>query len=151
METGHLCKRDEGVLQIPDYCDSPWFGNSLPCASILFPPPPKVVEEEQRIEEEFDERVKAELQAMSPAAREKRRLELELERERRRIQEEEERQRLEEERRILEDKRKREEEEKAAEYEELLAYAKEFVQKDPRVVAAIFKQWLQEDVEKGLA
>ena len=77
--------------------------------------------------------------------------ELELERERRRIQEEEERQRLEEERRILEDKRKREEEEKAAEYEELLAYAKEFVQKDPRVVAAIFKQWLQEDVEKGLA
>jgi flagellar biosynthesis/type III secretory pathway M-ring protein FliF/YscJ len=118
---------------------------------ILFPPPPKVVEEEQRIEEEFDERVKAELQAMSPAAREKRRLELELERERRRIQEEEERQRLEEERRILEDKRKREEEEKAAEYEELLAYAKEFVQKDPRVVAAIFKQWLQEDVEKGLA
>jgi len=118
---------------------------------ILFPPPPKVVEEEQRIEEEFDERVKAELQAMSPAAREKRRLELELERERRRIQEEEERQRLEEERRILEDKRKREEEEKNAEYEELLAYAKEFVQKDPRVVAAIFKQWLQEDVEKGLA
>jgi flagellar M-ring protein FliF len=106
---------------------------------ILFPPPPKVVEEEQRIEEEFDERVKAEL------------LELELERERRRLQEEEERQRLEEERRILEDKRKREEEEKAAEYEELLAYAKEFVQKDPRVVAAIFKQWLQEDVEKGLA
>jgi len=117
---------------------------------ILFPPPPKVVEEEQRIEEEFDERVKAELQAMSPAAREKRRLELELERERRRLQEEEERQRLEEERRILEDKRKREEEEKAAEYEELLAYAKEFVQKDPRVVAAIFKQWLQEDMEKGL-
>ena len=48
-------------------------------------------------------------------------------------------------------KRKREEEEKAAEYEELLAYAKEFVQKDPRVGAAIFKQWLQEDVEKGLA
>jgi flagellar M-ring protein FliF len=118
---------------------------------ILFPPPPKVVEEEQRIEEEFDERVKAELQAMSPAAREKRRLELELERERRRIQEEEERQRLEEERRILEEKRKREEEDKAAEYEELLAYAKEFVQKDPRVVAAIFKQWLQDDVEKGLA
>jgi len=33
----------------------------------------------------------------------------------------------------------------------LLAYAKEFVQKDPRVVVAIFKQWLQEDVEKGLA
>lgn len=58
---------------------------------LLFPPKVDQALEEQRIEEEFDEKIKAEMETMSPAAREKRRMEVELERERRRIQEEEER------------------------------------------------------------
>jgi len=62
---------------------------------LLFPPKVDQALEEQRIEEEFDEKIKAEMETMSPAAREKRRMEVVLERERRRIQEEEERARLE--------------------------------------------------------
>lgn len=112
---------------------------------ILFPPPePEISEEEQRLDEEFDEKIKAELSNMSPQAREKRRLEIELERERRRVQEEEERMRAEEERKHAEEERKRMEDEKTREYEELLAYAKDYVQQDPRVVAAIFKEWLSD-------
>lgn len=112
---------------------------------ILFPPPVvEVPEDEQRMEEEFDEKIKAELSSMSPQARERRRLELELDRERRRVQEEEERIRIEEEKTRLDEERKRMEEEKTREYDELLIYAKDYVQQDPRVVAAIFKDWLAE-------
>ena len=112
---------------------------------ILFPPPVvEVPEDEQKIEEEFDEKIKAELSSMSPQARERRRLEIELDRERRRVQEEEERIRVEEERARLEEERKRMEDEKTREYDELLVYAKDYVQQDPRVVAAIFKDWLAE-------
>ncbi len=112
---------------------------------ILFPPPiVEVPEDEQKMEEEFDEKIKAELSSMSPQARERRRLEIELDRERRRVQEEEERVRVEEERTRLDEERKRLEDEKTREYDELLVYAKDYVQQDPRVVAAIFKDWLAE-------
>ena len=70
---------------------------------LLFPPKVDQALEEQRIEEEFDEKIKAEMETMSPAAREKRRMEVELERERRRIQEEEERARVEAEKRMEEE------------------------------------------------
>ena len=123
---------------------------------ILFPPPKPVGEAAQRIEEEFDEKIKAELATMSPQAREMRRLELELEKERRRLEEEdkrmredEERVRLEEEKRRSGEDRKRLEEEKQREYDELIAYAKDYVTKDPRVVAAIFKDWLGQGQGQG--
>jgi flagellar M-ring protein FliF len=111
---------------------------------ILFPKPEPKQDEVQRLDEEFDEKIKAELAALTPQAREKRRLEIELERERRRLEEEEERMRQDEERARLEEERKRAEEDKQREYEELLAYARDYVQKDPRVVAAIFKDWLSD-------
>lgn len=116
---------------------------------ILFPPPEPEIDESQRMDEEFDEKLKAELALMSPQAREKRRLEIQLERERRRLAEEEERMRqeeerlrLEEERRRAEEDRKRLDEEKQREYEDLMAYAKDYVGQDARVVAAVFKDWL---------
>ncbi|NCX04125.1 MAG: hypothetical protein EBV72_14850, partial [Betaproteobacteria bacterium] len=115
---------------------------------LLFPPKIDQALEEQRIEEEFDEKIKAEMETMSPAAREKRRMEVELERERRRIQEEEERMRIEAEKKAEEDSRKRIEEEKKAEYDELLAYAIEFVESNPKVVSGIFKEWLAQDAAK---
>ncbi|MFY7966842.1 MAG: flagellar basal-body MS-ring/collar protein FliF, partial [Polynucleobacter sp.] len=102
---------------------------------LLFPPKVDQALEEQRIEEEFDEKIKAEMETMSPAAREKRRMEVELERERRRIQEEEERARLEAEKKAEEESRKRLEDEKKAEYDELLAYAVEYVESNPKVVS----------------
>ncbi len=122
---------------------------------ILFPPPKAEGEEAQRMEEEFDEKIKAELATMSPQAREKRRLEIELEKERRRLEEEdkrmredEDRLRLEEDKRRSEDERKRLEEDKQREYEELITYAKDYVTKDPRVVASIFKEWLGQVKDK---
>jgi flagellar M-ring protein FliF len=115
---------------------------------LLFPPKVDQALEEQRIEEEFDEKIKAEMETMSPAAREKRRMEVELERERRRIQEEEERARLEAEKKAEEESRKRLEDEKKAEYDELLAYAVEYVESNPKVVSGIFKEWLANDAAK---
>ncbi len=56
--------------------------------------------------------------------------------------------RLEEERRRSEEDRKRMEEEKQREYEQLIEYAKEYVTKDARVVAAIFKDWLGQAKDK---
>ena len=115
---------------------------------LLFPPKVDQALEEQRIEEEFDEKIKAEMETMSPAAREKRRMEVELERERRRIQEEEERAHAEAEKKAEEENRKRLEDEKKAEYDELLAYAVEFVESNPKVVSGIFKEWLANDAAK---
>ena len=85
---------------------------------------------------------------MDPKAREKRRMEMELLKERQRIAEEEERTRIEEERTKLEEERKRADEEKKQEYDELLKYAQEFVEGNPKVVAAIFKEWLADDASK---
>ena len=93
-------------------------------------------------------KIKAEMETMSPAAREKRRMEVELERERRRIQEEEERAHAEAEKKAEEENRKRLEDEKKAEYDELLAYAVEFVESNPKVVSGIFKEWLANDAAK---
>jgi len=115
---------------------------------LLFPPKVDQALEEQRIEEEFDEKIKAEMETMSPAAREKRRMEVELERERRRIQEEEERARVEAEKKMEEEARKRAEDEKKQEYDELLAYAVDFVGNNPKVVSGIFKEWLANDAAK---
>jgi flagellar biosynthesis/type III secretory pathway M-ring protein FliF/YscJ len=104
--------------------------------------------EEQRIEEEFDEKIKAEMAQMDPKLREKRRMEMELLKERQRIAEEEERQRVEEEKKRMEEERIRLEEEKKNEYESLLKYATDFVAENPKVVSSIFKEWLAEDAEK---
>jgi flagellar M-ring protein FliF len=115
---------------------------------LLFPPKKDEVLEEQRIEEEFDEKIKAEMAQMDPRAREKRRMEVELLRERQRLAEEEERARAEEDRKRTEEERKRIDEEKKQEYDELLQYAKDFVENNPRAVSAIFKEWLSEDAAK---
>ena len=115
---------------------------------LLFPPKVDQALEEQRIEEEFDEKIKAEMETMSPAAREKRRMEVELERERRRIQEEEERSAAEALKKEEEQTRKRLEDEKKAEYDELLAYAIDYVGNNPKVVAGVFKEWLAGDAAK---
>ena len=113
---------------------------------------PRVDEEEaQNLEDEFDEKVKAEMASMSPQARERKRMELELERERKRIAEEEERARVEAQKREEEETSKRQEEGKKAEYEELVKYAYDYVTNDPRVVAGLFKQWLNEDSAKANA
>ena len=116
---------------------------------ILFPPPEPVVDEAQALDEEFDERMKAELSQLTPQAREKRRLEMALDKERRqmeleeqRMREDEERARAEEDKRRLEEDRLRSEADKQREYEELIAYAKDYVGKDPVVVASVFKDWL---------
>ncbi len=115
---------------------------------LLFPKKMDEALEEQRIEEEFDEKMKAEMAQMDPKARDKRRMEMELLKERQRIAEEEERARLEEERTKLEEERKRADEEKKQEYDELLKYAQEFVEENPKVVSSIFKEWLADDAEK---
>jgi flagellar M-ring protein FliF len=115
---------------------------------LLFPPKKDEVLEEQRIEEEFDEKIKAEMAQMDPRAREKRRMEVELLRERQRLAEEEDRKRVEEEKKRMEEDRKRLDEEKKQEYDELLQYAKDFVENNPRAVSAIFKEWLSEDAAK---
>ncbi len=122
---------------------------------LLFPPPIPPVDETQRLDEEFDEKMKAELAQMTPQAREKRRLELELDKERRRLEEEEKRMqedearlRVEEDKRRSEDERKRLDEDKQREYDELIAYAKDYVTKDARVVAAVFKDWLSQTNDK---
>ena len=110
---------------------------------------PRVNEEEaQNLEDEFDEKVKAEMASMSPQARERKRMELELDRERKRVQEEEERARVEAQKKEEEEARKRQEEGKKAEYDELVKYAFDYVTNDPRVVAGLFKQWLSEDAAK---
>jgi len=115
---------------------------------LLFPKKVDTAAEEQRIEEEFDEKIKAEMAQMDPKAREKRRMEVELLKERQRIAEEEERQQAEEEKKRMEEERQRHEEEKKQEYDELLKYAQDFVEENPKVVASIFKEWLADDAEK---
>ena len=115
---------------------------------LLFPKKVDDALEEQRIEEEFDEKIKAEMAQMDPKLREKRRMEMELLKERQRIAEEEERQRIEEEKKRMDEERIRLEEEKKNEYESLLKYASEFVADNPKVVSGIFKEWLAADAEK---
>jgi len=115
---------------------------------LLFPKKVDDALEEQRIEEEFDEKIKAEMAQMDPKLREKRRMEMELLKERQRIAEEEERQRIEEEKKRMDEERIRLEEEKKNEYESLLKYASEFVAENPKVVSGIFKEWLAADAEK---
>ena len=115
---------------------------------LLFPKEMDEALEEQRIDEEFDEKIKLEMAQMDPKAREKRRMEMELLKERQRIAEEEERAQVEEERAKMEEERKRVDEEKKQEYEELLAYAKEYAENNPKVVSSIFKEWLADDAAK---
>ncbi len=112
---------------------------------ILFPPPVVVEEKEEKLEDEIDERMKAELAMMSPEIREKKRLEMEFLREKKRLEEEERRRAAEDERRQQEEDRKRKAEEAQREYDELVQYAKDFVAKDPRVVANVFKGWMASD------
>jgi flagellar M-ring protein FliF len=115
---------------------------------LLFPKKVDDALEEQRIEEEFDEKIKAEMAQMDPKAREKRRMEMELLKERQRIAEEEERAQVEQERAKMEEDRKRADEEKKQEYDELLAYAKDYAENNPKVVSSIFKEWLADDAAK---
>ena len=115
---------------------------------LLFPRKVDDALEEQRIEEEFDEKIKAEMAQMDPKMREKRRMEMELLKERQRIADEEERERLEQEKKKMDEERLRLEEEKKHEYESLLKYATEFVADNPKVVSGIFKEWLAEDANK---
>ncbi len=82
---------------------------------------------------------------MSPEIREKKRLEMEFLREKKRLEEEERRRAAEDERRMQEEERKRKAEEAQREYDELVQYAKDFVAKDPRVVANVFKGWMAGD------
>jgi flagellar M-ring protein FliF len=112
---------------------------------ILFPPLVEVEEKEEKLEDEIDERMKAELAMMSPEIREKKRLEMEFLREKKRLEEEERRRAAEDERRMQEEERKRKAEEAQREYDELVQYAKDFVSKDPRVVANVFKGWMAGD------
>jgi flagellar biosynthesis/type III secretory pathway M-ring protein FliF/YscJ len=84
---------------------------------------------------------------MTPEIREKKRLELELAREKKRLEEEEKRRLAEEERRHAEEERKRKAEQDQRDYEELVTYAKDFVAKDPRVVANVFKTWMNADAK----
>ena len=114
---------------------------------ILFPEIVEVTEEEQKLEDEIDERMKAELAMMTPEIREKKRLEMELAREKKRLEEEEKRRAIEDERRMAEEERKRAAEEQQREYEELVQYAKDFVAQDPRVVANVFKGWMGADAK----
>ncbi len=123
---------------------------------ILFPPPEPVVDEAQALDEEFDERMKAELSQLSPQAREKRRLEMALDKERRqmeledqRMREEEARAQAEEDRRRLEEDRLRSEADKQREYDELIVYAKDYVGKNPVGVASVFKDWLAQAPSKA--
>ena len=113
---------------------------------ILFPVIEVETPAEQKLEEEFDEKMKAELAAVSPEARERKRMEMELRREKQRLEEEERRRQAEEERRMEEEMRKKRAEEAQKEYEELVQYAKDFVANDPKVAAAVFKNWMQQDV-----
>ncbi len=115
---------------------------------LLFPKKMDDALEEQRIEDEFDEKIKAEMAQMDPKLREKRRMEMELLKERQRIAEEEERLRIEEEKKRMDEERTRLEEEKKHEYESLLKYATDFVADNPKVVSGIFKEWLAADAEK---
>jgi len=115
---------------------------------LLFPKKVDDALEEQRIEEEFDEKIKAEMAQMDPKMREKRRMEMELLKERQRIADEEERQRLEDEKKKMDEERIRLEDEKKHEYESLLKYATEFVAENPKVVSGIFKEWLAADAAK---
>jgi len=114
---------------------------------ILFPPAVDTSVPEQSLEDEIDERMKAELAMMTPEIREKKRLELELAREKKRLEEEEKRRLAEEERRHAEEERKRKAEQDQRDYEELVTYAKDFVAKDPRVVANVFKTWMNADAK----
>ena len=122
---------------------------------LLFPPPVAVVDEVQQLEEELDEKMKAELAHLSPQARQMRRLEMELDKERRRLELEDQRMRedearaqAEEDKRRAEEERKRSDEDRQREYDELIAYAKDYVSKDAVVVAAVFKDWLSESANK---
>jgi flagellar M-ring protein FliF len=122
---------------------------------LLFPPPAPVVDEAQQLEEELDEKMKAELAHLSPQARQMRRVEMELDKERRLLEIEDQRMRADEARtqaeddkRRAEEDRKRTDEDRQREYDELIAYAKDYVGKDAVVVAAVFKDWLSEPNKK---
>jgi flagellar M-ring protein FliF len=116
---------------------------------ILFPPPPAPPPPPPepppvRLEDELDERLKAELAALSPQARARRKMEIDLERERRRAEEAERRQRAEDERQWREEQLRRDEEERQREYDELLADMRGAVTRNPLQVAAVLRQWMQE-------
>lgn len=113
---------------------------------ILFPAPkPEVAVAPPKLEDELDEKVRAELAMMTPEGREKRRLEMELRREKMRL-EEEERKLAAEQKKILEEEERRIAAERAEnEYEDLIEYAKAYVQSDPRVVSNVFKGWMMLD------
>ena len=95
---------------------------------LLFPPPAPPEDETTRLELDKERR--------------------RLEEEEKRMQEDEVRTRAEEEKRRTEDERKRLDEDKQREYEELIAYAKDYVTKDARVVAQVFKDWLSQTNDK---
>jgi flagellar M-ring protein FliF len=113
---------------------------------ILFPPPKLAVAvPPPKLEDELDEKVKAELAMLTPEGREKRRLEMELRREKLRM-EEEERKLAAEQKKLLEEEERRIAAERAEnEYEDLIEYARAYVQSDPRVVSNVFKGWMMLD------
>jgi flagellar M-ring protein FliF len=113
---------------------------------ILFPAPKlEVAAPPPKLEDELDEKVKAELAMLTPEGREKRRMEMELRREKMRM-EEEERKLAAEQKKILEEEERRIAAERAEnEYEDLIEYAKAYVQSDPRVVSNVFKGWMMLD------
>jgi flagellar M-ring protein FliF len=122
---------------------------------LLFPPPAPEVSDEQMLDQAMDERTKAELFALSPAARERRVRQIELDRQRRAAEEEERQLIIEAERAEEEARRQRELEEKrraeadrAEEYDELLAYTRRYVSEEPSVTFALFKHWLSEEAEE---
>ena len=116
---------------------------------ILFPPEIKVVTQEEAIDDELDERMKAELAMLSPEAREKKRMELELAREKARQEAEERRRKVADARTMAEEERARKAKEAQREYEELVQYARDFVAKEPRAVSAVFKAWMAVDAQKA--
>ncbi len=74
-------------------------------------------------------------------------MEMELIREKKRLGEVDKRRVAEDERRMAEEERKRKAEEAQREYDDLVQYAKDFVAKDPRVVANVFKGWMGNDAK----
>lgn len=71
-----------------------------------------------------------------------------MELEEQRMREEELRAQAEEDKRRSEEDRLRAEADKQREYDELIAYAKDYVGKDPVVVASVFKDWLAQSAGK---
>ena len=112
---------------------------------ILFPKPKLEAAAKPKIDEEIDEKVKAELALLSPESREKRRLEIELAREKERLEQEERERAEREQREMEEEERRRKARSVQEEYEELLQYARDYVAKDPKIVATVFKGWMAVD------